>query len=213
MCVRTFVVQCMIMTGRDFRKEVAFKGVKHRALDDCRHQIEYLVKARNLLMPPSKLERMLPSPETSFSSSNGDVEEVLKGVAHSLSRTPMVPPLNNGVSQDTSLSSAVGEARTGQSGSSLNAGERLGAMNGQDTARDELASIRSYMYNGRYYSSNGVRQAHVPQIAASNRRRRTQPVKVANQLLTPETSFSAEEYEKEYELGKQEDQRRFSSHG
>lgn len=51
MCVRTFVKQCAFMTGRDFSREVGRRGPKHIALEDCKHQILYLVKARNHLMP------------------------------------------------------------------------------------------------------------------------------------------------------------------
>ncbi|TVY40218.1 hypothetical protein LOCC1_G004070 [Lachnellula occidentalis] len=50
MCVRTFVKQCAFMTGRDFSREFGRRGPKHIALEDCRHQIMYLVKARNHLM-------------------------------------------------------------------------------------------------------------------------------------------------------------------
>lgn len=207
MCVRTFVVQCKMMTGRDFRKEVAFKGVKHKALDDCRHQIEYLVKARNLLKPPPRVERMLPSPETSFSSSNGDVEEAIKSAP-----ARMVSTLNKRIPQDTSPSSKVGEARADQVSKSPSSAERLGAMDGQNTVTNETTQGRGYMYGSDFYSAEGVKQVQVPQwVVSGNRRRRTQPAKVAKQLLTPETSFSAEEYEKEYELGKQEDQRQFGS--
>lgn len=39
------------MTGREFAKEQVFERTKHVALDDCRHQVAYLVKARNSLVP------------------------------------------------------------------------------------------------------------------------------------------------------------------
>ncbi|CAG8975081.1 hypothetical protein HYALB_00009944 [Hymenoscyphus albidus] len=51
MCVRTFVRQCSLMTGREFTKEHVFEGTMHIALDDCRNQIVYLVNARNSLVP------------------------------------------------------------------------------------------------------------------------------------------------------------------
>lgn len=66
MCVRTFVRQCSLMTGRDFAREQVFEGTKHVALDDCRHQVAYLVNARNSLVPlrPSKA----PVPSTTSKS-------------------------------------------------------------------------------------------------------------------------------------------------
>jgi hypothetical protein len=77
MCVRTFVKQCAYMTGKDFARNEAFKGKKHVALDDCLHQVSYLVKARNHLMPaqtPRKKRTMLPTPETSFCFPDDDAE-------------------------------------------------------------------------------------------------------------------------------------------
>jgi oligoribonuclease (3'-5' exoribonuclease) len=80
MCVRTMVEQCYCMTGRDYRREMVMKGTKHKAIDDCRHQVAYLVKARNALMIPAASRKMgLMSPETSFSSKKGDVEEEASG--------------------------------------------------------------------------------------------------------------------------------------
>jgi oligoribonuclease (3'-5' exoribonuclease) len=76
MCVRTIVKQCYFMTGTDYQREAVMKGTKHKAIDDCRHQIAYLVKARNALMAPATSRKVgLMSPETSFSSKNGDVEK------------------------------------------------------------------------------------------------------------------------------------------
>lgn len=66
MCVRTFVRQCSIMSGRDFAREQVFNGTKHVALDDCRHQVAYLVKARDSLVP-SKSSK-IPVPCTSSKS-------------------------------------------------------------------------------------------------------------------------------------------------
>jgi oligoribonuclease (3'-5' exoribonuclease) len=80
MCVRTMVKQCYCMTGIDYRRDAVMKGTRHKAIDDCRHQIAYLVKARNALMAPATSRKMgLMSPETSFSSRNGDVEEEASG--------------------------------------------------------------------------------------------------------------------------------------
>jgi len=64
------------MTGRDFRSEIE-NGQKHHALSDCRAQVEYLVNARNALMP-QPMARMLPSPETSFSSVEVQVGQVFR---------------------------------------------------------------------------------------------------------------------------------------
>jgi hypothetical protein len=76
MCVRTFVQQAKIITGRDFRSEIE-NGQKHHALSDCRAQVEYLVNARNALMP-QPVARMLPSPETSFSTVKVQVEQIFR---------------------------------------------------------------------------------------------------------------------------------------
>ncbi|KAI9046857.1 hypothetical protein LZ554_008936 [Drepanopeziza brunnea f. sp. 'monogermtubi'] len=50
MCVRTLVKCYGEMLGRNFPNEVKFQGAKHSALDDCRHQIRYLVRARSAVM-------------------------------------------------------------------------------------------------------------------------------------------------------------------
>jgi hypothetical protein len=52
MCVRTFVEQGTLMTGIDRKNLTKFTGVPHKALDDCRHQIKYLVPTRNDLLQP-----------------------------------------------------------------------------------------------------------------------------------------------------------------
>lgn len=49
MCVRTLVRTAGDLLGRDFAKEERFQGTRHDALDDCRHQIRYMVKARNAM--------------------------------------------------------------------------------------------------------------------------------------------------------------------
>jgi hypothetical protein len=51
MCVRNFVKQCAFMTGQDYSPEVGRRGPKHIAIEDCKHQVLYLVKARNHLIP------------------------------------------------------------------------------------------------------------------------------------------------------------------
>ncbi|KAE9365407.1 hypothetical protein N431DRAFT_488584 [Stipitochalara longipes BDJ] len=76
MCVRTFVQQAKIITGRDFKSEIE-NGQKHDALSDCRTQLEYLVNARNALIP-QPAERMLHSPETSFSIVEVQVEQAFR---------------------------------------------------------------------------------------------------------------------------------------
>src|SRR5437764_8785278 len=48
-CVRTVVQECFDVTGRNYMKEEKRVGTVHVAVDDCRHQVRYLVKARNAL--------------------------------------------------------------------------------------------------------------------------------------------------------------------
>lgn len=215
MCVRTFVKQCSIMAGRDFRSEVVWKGVRHVALDDCRHQINYLVKARNELMPRPRVERMLLSPETSFSSVDGDVGQVV-GAGSPLA-WKVAPPNDSRTLDETSLSSVAGEAQTEPfSNAPISAGI-LSGIDGQSVTTDGLTQEPGcIMADGQRRSNvpcKVVKQVSLPGrrvwTTTSSSRRRNVPVKVPKQLLTPETSFSAEEYEKEYELGKQEDQRLF----
>ncbi|KAL2062440.1 hypothetical protein VTL71DRAFT_6706 [Oculimacula yallundae] len=66
MCVRTLVRTANDMLGRDFAKEERFQGTRHDALDDCRHQIRYMVKARNALMALSKGPKQLPDATPAF---------------------------------------------------------------------------------------------------------------------------------------------------
>ncbi|KAE8454565.1 hypothetical protein EG329_000188 [Mollisiaceae sp. DMI_Dod_QoI] len=51
MCVRSAVKYAAFITGRDCSFEVKRKGKHHDALDDCRHQVAYLVLATKSLMP------------------------------------------------------------------------------------------------------------------------------------------------------------------
>jgi hypothetical protein len=182
MCVRTMVNQCYSMTGIDYRREMVMKGTKHIAIDDCRHQIAYLVKARNALMAPNTSRKVgVMSPETLFSSKNGDVgEEVSGGVrvggsamvrprgpGSSRRHTPMkisdheksiagVPKIL--LSPETSFSSAAGDPEDG----------------GEDTEED-------VMITG---PPSKRRQANLEKTGDSPSSR------LPKQLISPETSFS-----------------------
>ncbi|KAH6677173.1 hypothetical protein B0J14DRAFT_433578, partial [Halenospora varia] len=57
MCVRTMVKQSGFITGRNFPREIKFKGTKHNPLDDCRHQVRYLVAALDAIKPPAPVRR------------------------------------------------------------------------------------------------------------------------------------------------------------
>jgi hypothetical protein len=46
-CVRSVVRTIALKTGNDRQQTTPFTGRKHKALDDCSHQIDYLVKAWN----------------------------------------------------------------------------------------------------------------------------------------------------------------------
>jgi hypothetical protein len=48
-CVRTVVQECFDVTGRNYMREEKRVGTVHVAMDDCRHQVRCLVKARNEL--------------------------------------------------------------------------------------------------------------------------------------------------------------------
>lgn len=48
-CVRTVVQECFDVTGKNYMREEKRVGTAHVAVDDCRHQVRYLVKARNEL--------------------------------------------------------------------------------------------------------------------------------------------------------------------
>ncbi|EPE34419.1 Ribonuclease H-like protein [Glarea lozoyensis ATCC 20868] len=77
MCLRTFVKQCTFMTGKDFAKDEIFEGKKHVALDDCRYQVSYLVKARKHLVSartPRKKRSKLPSPNSSSRAAKEDLD-------------------------------------------------------------------------------------------------------------------------------------------
>ncbi|KAL5324921.1 hypothetical protein ACEPPN_006041 [Leptodophora sp. 'Broadleaf-Isolate-01'] len=66
-CGMTLVRTAGDILGRNFAREEPFQGTRHDALDDCRHQIRYIVKARNAMMgvsakpkPPPSLLMTLP---------------------------------------------------------------------------------------------------------------------------------------------------------
>ncbi|ESZ98086.1 hypothetical protein SBOR_1542 [Sclerotinia borealis F-4128] len=51
LCVRTYCEMAFSITGRNIRREVdkSFVGKKHNAIDDCKHQIIYLIRCRDAL--------------------------------------------------------------------------------------------------------------------------------------------------------------------
>ncbi|KAG4034931.1 hypothetical protein MFRU_002g02800 [Monilinia fructicola] len=52
LCVRTYCETAFSITGRNIRRDVdkSFAGNKHNAIDDCKHQILYLIKCREALL-------------------------------------------------------------------------------------------------------------------------------------------------------------------
>jgi len=273
MCVRTFVKQANIMTGRDFKKEAEFQGQEHVALDDCRHQIRYLVNARNPLLALSRpnvevkpasrglslaiandeveqLARIaLPTPETSFSSADPDVEQVLSSTAASsdefdetmsereafleiISSSQEVPgelsdedpvvllPIltSSLLGPDTSFSGADGDVgdtlRSAASllldPSSIDQEALLGTpppsseptnMKTQEDDEQELF-INTALKRSGSAPPNGHRVREAPykvskSAPSGTQRRRGVQVKTSRGLLTPETSFNAENLEKE----------------
>jgi hypothetical protein len=211
MCVRTFVKQCLSVTGRDFQRETVLKGKKHKALDDCRHQISYLVNARNYLMTRPRVERVLSSPVTSSSGANADVGEAVAG-------SSLAIQVNDprGL-HEVSMSDAAGDVQMNLFNDQIGSGT-LSGTDGQITAANGLAQEPGLKVvnsqRRRIVPCKVAKQVSTPGkgwTSAGSQRRRHVPAKAPTQLLTPETSFSAEEYEKEYELGKQEDQRQFVS--
>lgn len=158
MCVRTFVKQADLLTGRRFKNET-YNEQLHSALSDCRHQIKYLVSARKALMPKQR-RTMLLSPEVSFSSAGADAdidadaeEALLEAAAQLLEENP-----SQGRNTRRNVSNDV--PRTA----------------GSPSKRNE----RSPCTNAQAQSS-----AQTPSNPAPK------------QLLTPETSFSAEDSERE----------------
>ncbi|KAJ8066286.1 hypothetical protein OCU04_005365 [Sclerotinia nivalis] len=51
LCVRTYCETAFSITGRNIRRDVdkSFVGKKHNAIDDCKHQIIYVIKCRDAL--------------------------------------------------------------------------------------------------------------------------------------------------------------------
>jgi hypothetical protein len=72
MCVRTFVKQCAFMTGHDYSREVQRRGPKHIALENCKHQVLYLVKARNHLMPGGRAKGLRALVGSRIRPANGE---------------------------------------------------------------------------------------------------------------------------------------------
>ena len=62
-CVRTAMHLVQSMSGRNFKYGEQFEGNAHDALDDCRHQIKYLVKAVNYIKEGERLRRSAKSLE------------------------------------------------------------------------------------------------------------------------------------------------------
>jgi hypothetical protein len=178
-CVRTIVKQCAYMTGKDFARGEVFKGKKHVALDDCFHQVSYLVKARNHLMPartPRKRKYILPSPETSFSFPNDDIE----AQAEKDAEPAFTGPLHRGMglmSPETSFSvpNATQEERKAIPISSLTKGQPL-KRNGLATPATSFSVANETQEKRKAIPISSLTKG--------------QPLK-RNGITTPATSFSA----------------------
>ncbi|RDL31780.1 uncharacterized protein BP5553_09182 [Venustampulla echinocandica] len=188
MCVRTVVKQCAFMTGRDYSREVKQKGTKHYALDDCRHQIVYLVKARNSLMPASKKRSSsILSPQTSFSiSEGGDEESQLTQRLPSPKRNTAMP-----ISPETSFSIC----ESGQE--EFQRSHDLSTLDSDFSEQKKLPTLPispetsfSISNDGEtgFHGVNDILDPDLPVIAVGSERH---PIKSrAAMLITPETSFS-----------------------
>ncbi|KAK0105436.1 hypothetical protein ONS96_004823 [Cadophora gregata f. sp. sojae] len=76
MCVRTLVRTAGDILGRDFSREEPFQGTRHDALDDCRHQIRYMVKARNAMKSLSEKPKLSSNVLTTLTiGEEQDIEE------------------------------------------------------------------------------------------------------------------------------------------
>ena len=74
-CVRTLVHGFGELVGRDFAREARakFEGTPHDALDDCRHQIRYLMAARHAVVALRRTNDVLqPSPTQSSTDPTGE---------------------------------------------------------------------------------------------------------------------------------------------
>jgi hypothetical protein len=157
-------------------------------------EIEREVANEDALVPRARSGILLPSPETSFSSAGGDVEEALRSATSSL----LIPPPTENGALGIFLSTI--EAETEAETETVNG---IPITTGSPIRRDEQdLSTNFQMQNSASEASSGHRVRTSPykvvkQISNSNLRRRNVQVKTPRQLLTPETSFNAEEYEKE----------------
>ena len=91
MCVRTLVRTAGDLLGRDFAKEERFQGTRHDALDDCRHQIRYTVKARNAMRAISVKTKSLPGFSMALpvcEAKAAGPDDILKGSSVSESTIP-----------------------------------------------------------------------------------------------------------------------------
>lgn len=80
-CVRTLVHGFGELVGRDFAREVRanFEGTPHDALDDGKHQIRYLMPARNAVGGLGRMSDVfLPSPTQSSTDSGEDKPVISK---------------------------------------------------------------------------------------------------------------------------------------
>ena len=60
-CVRTFMQQNKHYIGIDYFKTVVFEGTKHHAVDDCKHQIKYVVLAHRRIWEKMGIWSAAPS--------------------------------------------------------------------------------------------------------------------------------------------------------
>jgi len=87
MCVRTFVKQGTLIMGVNRARTTPRTGVLHKALDDCKHQIKYIVLTRNDLVgtgdasdvesePIEQIARPLPSSAGAAATSKRQIEQI-----------------------------------------------------------------------------------------------------------------------------------------
>ncbi|KAH7390313.1 hypothetical protein BKA64DRAFT_120415 [Cadophora sp. MPI-SDFR-AT-0126] len=81
MCVRTLVRTAGDILGRNFAREERFQGTRHDALDDCRHQVRYMVKARNAMKALSERPKVVSSLVMTYpvrEAKDADLDDVSK---------------------------------------------------------------------------------------------------------------------------------------
>lgn len=194
MCVRTFVKQVWVLTGKDFSFRPLAplrRGLKHDPLSDCRFQIDYLVLARNELVPETSSQKLpdatAPGPSKGNPSIGYEEEEHILNERSKQHRPPHQAPQQL-LTPETSLSGAPTQSEDDSSTVTVAANYLPMPQTSFSKVPESNETIpvpRLPLTPETSFSATPDLATDVPKVLAT----------ASRSLLTPQTSFTEAEFD------------------